>query len=115
MSKLHQHFNMCLNPYEQCLKLIYNCQEFNNAKTKSLPFFIIEEFKGWKVANRNKIEHLLTPELKIDAFKIISMQNMLCLTKIVVEVFEMDKNGDIFLNIIRCMIEKRKYKEVCVF
>jgi hypothetical protein len=113
INKLHQHFIVCENPYEQTVRLMYNCQEFNNAKSKSLPFFIIEEFKNWSTAYKNKIIHLLTPKLKIDVFKIISTQNTLNLTKLVVEVFEMAKEGEIFLDIIKCMIEKKRYKEAC--
>lgn len=112
VSKLHQYFNLCGNAYEQTLRLMYNCQDFNNAKSKTLPFFIIEEFKVWTVMYRNKISCFLTPQLKIEAFKVISMQNVLNLTKLVVEAYEMAKDGEIFIDIVKCMIEKQKYKEV---
>ncbi|XP_063920032.1 exonuclease mut-7 homolog isoform X2 [Zophobas morio] len=113
VSRLHQHFNMCTNPYEQTIRLMYNCQEFNSAKSKSLPFFIIEEFKNWSANCRNKFRHLLTPKLKIDVFKVISMQNSLNLIKLVVDGYEMAESGDIFLDVIKCMIERKKYKEAC--
>lgn len=103
---------MCENPYEHTIRLMYNCQEFNIAKSKSLPFFIIEEFKNWLGTNRTKVAHLLTPKLKIEVFKVISKQNVLNLTKLVVDVYEMAQDGELFFDIIKCMIEKKRYKEV---
>ncbi|XP_008191355.1 exonuclease mut-7 homolog [Tribolium castaneum] len=113
VNKLHQYFHLCENPYEHTIRLMYNCQEFNSAKSKSLPFFIIEEFKIWLSVHRNKVVHLLTPKLKIDVFKIISKQNAQNLTKLVVDVYEMAQDGEIFLDIIKCMIERKRYKEAC--
>lgn len=112
INKLHQYFSISENPYIQTLRLLYNCQEFHIAKSKTLPMFIIEEFKSWGIMSRNKIIHLLSPQLKIDAFKLVMKQNTLALTKLILEIFEMTQDSDIFLEIIRCMIEKRQYKEV---
>lgn len=64
--------------------------------------------------SRNKIIHLLNPQLKIDAFKLVMKQNTLALTKLILEIYEMTQDSDIFLDIIRCMIEKKQYKEVSV-
>ncbi|XP_044262424.1 exonuclease mut-7 homolog [Tribolium madens] len=113
VNKLHQYFHLCENPYEQTIRIMYNCQEFNSAKSKSLPFFIIEEFKTWLGVNRNKVVHFLTPKLKIDVFKIITKQNAQNLTRLVVDVYEMAQDGAIFVDIIKCMIERKKYKEAC--
>ncbi|KAJ8924964.1 hypothetical protein NQ315_001129 [Exocentrus adspersus] len=115
ISKLHQYFTISEHPYVDALRLLYNCQDFHNAKSKTLPLFIIEEFKLWSTASRNKIVHLLTPQLKIDAFKVVMKQNTLALTKLILEIFEMVQDGDIFLDIIKCMIDKKQYKEACQY
>ncbi|XP_018564099.1 exonuclease mut-7 homolog [Anoplophora glabripennis] len=115
INKLHQYFSILENPYVQSLRLLYNCQEFHIAKSKTLPMFIIEEFKCWTLMSRNKIVHLLNPQLKIDAFKVVMKQNTLTLTKLIFEIYEMTQDSDIFLDIIRCMIEKKQYKEACQY
>ncbi|KAJ8964085.1 hypothetical protein NQ314_005139 [Rhamnusium bicolor] len=96
------------------LKNMWNMQ-FHSAKSKTLPMFIVEEFKSWSTMSRNKIIHLLIPQLKIDALKLVMKQNTLALTKLILEIFEMAQDSDIFLDIIRCMIEKKQYKEACQF
>ncbi|CAG9770683.1 unnamed protein product [Ceutorhynchus assimilis] len=115
VSKLENYLNNCINPYEQILRLLYNCQDFYSVKNKSLPMFLIEEFKTWSKTNRNKILCLLTKDLKIDAFKIITKQNVQSLTRLVVEIFEMAQDGDIFLDTIQCLTEKKQYKEACQY
>lgn len=76
--------------------------------------FLIEEFKRWSITYRNKIGHLLTSDLKIDAFKIITKQNIQSVTKLIFEIFEMAQDGDIFIDSIHCFIEKKQYKEVSI-
>ncbi|KAG5887939.1 hypothetical protein JTB14_003034 [Gonioctena quinquepunctata] len=76
---------------------------------------IIEEFKNWSAASRNKIGHLLTFQLKIDAFKIAMKQNTLALTNMIFEVFELTRDSDRFLDVIRCMIQKKQFKEACQY
>lgn len=112
---INNYFNYVLNPYVETIKLLYNCQDFNNAKHKTLPFFIIEQFKKWSRMFRNNIIHLLTVDLKIDVFKIMSKQNSIALSKLIIETYEMDKNSEIFLEIIRCLVDKKKYKEACQY
>ncbi|CAG9831594.1 unnamed protein product [Diabrotica balteata] len=115
VSKLHIHFNNTDNPYTQVLRLLYNCQEFHNAKSKSLPMFIIEEFKIWSTMNRDNIKHLLVPQTKTDAFKLSLRQNTLALNKLLIDAFEMKQERDLFLSIIRCLIDKKQYKEACQY
>ncbi|VEN35646.1 unnamed protein product [Callosobruchus maculatus] len=115
ISKLHNYFAASANPFVDTLRLLYNCQDFHNAKAKTLPMFIIEEFKSWSTINANRISHLLTIELKIDVFKILLRQNSPTLTKLVVEVFRMVEDQDVFFNIIRCVNGRKKYKEACQY
>lgn len=112
INKLHQFFNTCYNPYVQVLRLVYNCQEFSNVKPKSLPHFIIDEFRNWAATNRNGIVHLLTPQVKLDAFKVISKQNSTILKSIVIECFELKQDNEMFLDSVKCLIEKKQYREV---
>lgn len=109
------YFSHVDNPYVHTLTLLYNCQDFHNAKSKTLPLFIMEEFKNWSGACRNNIVHLLTADVKIDAFKIISKQNSLALTKLVVEAYEMAQQSDVFCPIIKCYIDNKQYKEACQY
>lgn len=73
---------------------------------------LIEEFKNWSEANNQNLETLLTPQLQIDAFKLITKQNIQTVAKLIFEVFQMTKKGDLFLDSINCFIEKKQYKDV---
>ncbi|XP_019766981.1 exonuclease mut-7 homolog isoform X1 [Dendroctonus ponderosae] len=115
VSKLGNYFNQCSNPYESFLKILYNSQEFYNANKKSLPLLLIEEFGSFATINRNKIAHLLTGKLKIDAFKIITKQNVQSVTKMIIDIFEMVQDGALFVDNIQCLIQKKQYKEACQY
>ncbi|XP_056648131.1 exonuclease mut-7 homolog [Diorhabda sublineata] len=115
VSRLQKYFSSLENPYIEVLRLICNCQEFHNAKNKSLPMFIIEEFKIWSTMNRANIIHLLVPQIKIDAFKVSLRQNTQILIKIIIDVFEMRQEEELFLSIIRCLIDKKQFKEACQY
>ncbi|CAH1105749.1 unnamed protein product [Psylliodes chrysocephalus] len=115
VSKLHMYFHTSDNPYIQVLRLLCSCQEFYNAKSKTLPMFIIEEFKVWSAISRNNIIHLLTHQLKMDAFKISLRQNSSTLTKLIIEVFEFKEERELFLEMIKCLIDKKQYKEACQY
>lgn len=112
-SKLQNYFNSVENPYIEALRLLRNCQDFSNVKSKSLPLFIMEEFATWCSSSLNKA-HLLTQQLKLDAFKLISKQNALALIKLVVEAYNMDGEKELFLGVVHCMIEKKQYREVSI-
>lgn len=110
---LCQRFEVCVNPYEEALRLMYNSLDFKNAKPKSLSYLIMEEFKAWSHANRNKIYFLLNVDIKISAFNIVRQQSLFSLMKLVADIYEMSKDSDVFLDIIRHMIQEKQYKEVC--
>lgn len=116
---LHQHLDMVENAYEEALRLMYNCLDFKYAKSKSLSFMIMEEFKMWSLMSRNKIIHLLTIDVKISAFNIVRQQSQFGLMKLVADTYEMTTDCDIFLDIIKQMIAEKQYKEVrcsvCIF
>lgn len=75
--------------------------------------FIMEEFAAWSSSSDCKA-HLLTQQLKIDAFKLISKQNAQALLKLVLDSFKMTEEKDLFEGVVRCMIEKKQYKEVSI-
>lgn len=108
---LLRYYYKCDNPYEKTLQVLYNCQDFFNAKTKSLPFFIVKNLRNWKENHKN--EHLLTADLQIDAFKLTFKQNNIALTKLIFECYELKNNANIFLQLINCLISRRQYKEAC--
>lgn len=110
---LQQHFQICVNPYEQALRLMYNSVDFKHSKPKSLANYIMEEFAHWAKANRNNIKHLLNQPLKMTAFNIVRQQSVFSLMKLVAQTFEMAEDCDIFLGIINHMIQQKQYKEVC--
>lgn len=100
------------NPYEQVLRLMYSCNDFFNAKPKSLPFFIVEEFRSFKQEQKSRLNYFLTPDIKLTAYKLMLKQNVSSLTKYVAEVFEMVASNEIFINLVKCMIDKKQFKEV---
>lgn len=108
---LHNRFETSSNPYEEALRLMYNCLDFKNAKPKSLAFLVMDEFKTWSSC-RNETRHLLTTDLKISAFNIVRQQSLFSLTKLVAEIYEFSTDSDIFLSIIKHMIKEKDYKEV---
>lgn len=112
ISKLQNYFSSVENPYIEVLRLIRNCQEFYSAKSKTLPMFIMEEFATWCTSSSNSKVHLLTQQLKLDAFKLINKQNAQTLIKLVLDIFKMTEERDLFEGVVRCMIEKKQYKEV---
>lgn len=111
---LYQHLDLVENPYEEALKLMYNCLDFKYAKSKSLSFTIMEEFKVWSLMSRNKIIHLLTVDVKITAFNVVRQQSQFGLMKLVADTYEMITDCDIFLDIVKQMIRDKQYKEVRV-
>ncbi|XP_066138244.1 exonuclease mut-7 homolog [Euwallacea fornicatus] len=115
VSKLENFLNTSTNPYILFLKLLFNCPDFYSIKSKSLPMFLIEEFRRFVHKYRSNISSLLTPELKVDAFKIVVKQNTLSVIKLTVEVFEMAVDREAFLSSIRCLISKKQYKEACQY
>lgn len=112
-SKLQNYFNSVENPYIEVIRLVRNCQDFYSAKSKTLPIFIMEEFATWCSLSNSHL-HLLTSQLKLDVFKLITKQNALGLTKLVMETFKMKEETSLFEEVIMCMIEKKQYKEVSV-
>lgn len=112
---LHQHFEYCSNPYEQALRLTYNCLDFKDAKPKTLAYLIMEEFSDWLNNVNNKISHLLTIQIKISAFNVVRQQRSFVLMKLVSSVYKMVEDCDIFLECINVMITQKQYKEVSAF
>lgn len=119
---IYQHFDTCTNPYEEALRLMYNCLDFKNAKPKSLCYLIMEEYKVWVERRKPDVHRLLTRDVKTSAFNIVRQQSLFALMKLVAEIYEMAKDSDLFLDIIKHMIQKKQYKEVnsvcvheCVF
>ncbi|KAF5282251.1 hypothetical protein FQR65_LT14383 [Abscondita terminalis] len=108
---LHQHFDQCDNPYEQALRLTYNCLDFKDAKPKSLAYLIMEQFGEWKNSMNRNINSLLTIHIKISAFNAVRQQRSFELMKLVALVYEVAEDCDIFLECISCMISEKQYKE----
>lgn len=105
-------FEQAANPYEETLRIVYNCPDFKYAKQKSLAIFVIDEFKKWCQRVRSEIIHLLTGDVKLSAFNVVRQQNNFSMMKLVAEVYEMLEDCDIFFDIIQCMIQQKQYKEV---
>lgn len=111
VTTLHNRFESVPNPYEEALRLMYNCLDFKNAKPKSLAFLIMDEFRIW-VSDKIHIRYLLTHEMKLSAFNVVRQQNLFAVMKLVAKVYEFNTDSDIFLNIIKHMINNKDYKEV---
>ncbi|KAK4873175.1 hypothetical protein RN001_015204 [Aquatica leii] len=111
INMLHQHLDQCDNPYEQALRLTYNCLDFKDAKPKSLAYLIMEQFGEWKNSTDKDINQLLTVHIKISAFNTVRQQRSFELMKLVAMVYEVAEDCDIFLECINCMISEKQYKE----
>lgn len=73
--------------------------------------FLIEAFNQYIKKTMTSEQSLLSPDLKSDAFKIITQQNTQAATKAVIKIFQMEQDPQLFWSSIFCLIEKKKYKE----
>lgn len=73
--------------------------------------FLIETFNQYNKKYLRGDSSLLSPDLKTNAFKIITQQNSQAATKAVIEIFQMEQDPQLFCSSIYCLVEKKKYKE----
>ncbi|KAB0792502.1 hypothetical protein PPYR_14461 [Photinus pyralis] len=111
VNMLHQHFDECDNPFEQALRLCYNCLDFKDAKPKTLAHLIMEQFGDWKARTKRDVGYLLSIDIKISAFNVVRRQRSFILMKLVTSIYEMVNDCDIFLECIYRMISEKQYKE----
>ncbi|XP_052128325.1 exonuclease mut-7 homolog [Frankliniella occidentalis] len=103
----------CDNPYASALQIIADCEDLLHNRTNTLASFVIEEFCGWARAHEREICHKLTPQLKYDAFCLITMQKNYALTKLIIDVLKMPADKMLFVGNIKDFVLAKKYKEAC--
>ncbi|KAK3927247.1 Exonuclease mut-7-like protein [Frankliniella fusca] len=103
----------CDNPYASALQIIAECEDLLHNRTNTLASFVIEEFCAWAKIHENDISHKLTPELKYDAFCLITLQKNHALTKLIIDVLKMPSDKMLFVDNIKDFVLAKKYKEAC--
>lgn len=101
------------NPYAFALQVVTECEDLFHNKANTLAAFVIEEFCTWARTREQQIKHNLTPQLKYDAFCLITMQRNGTLIKHVIDTFKMQDDNVLFLEKIKDFIATKKYKEAC--
>lgn len=126
------------NPYKVAMQIVSECEDLFHNKSNTLsslgkevmikicalvlfrnlflifelPVVVIEEFCAWAKPREDKIEHNLTPQLKYDAFCLITMQKNSALTKMIIQTFKMPQDKMLFVEKIKDFVKTKKYKEV---
>lgn len=74
---------------------------------------VTEEFQKWIKFNEHEYEHVLTDELKIQAFKMIT-EKKICFNTIhkIINIFSCNTCLELMEELIRETIKKKGYKEV---
>jgi len=76
---------------------------------------VTEEFYKWIKYNESEYEHVLTEELKIQAFKMV-LEKKISLNTIntIVKIFKCNTHLDCMEELIRESIKQKKFKEVII-
>lgn len=87
------------------------CGPFYKQKTeKSLAFFIMNAFSKW--IESSELSHMLTNDIKKDAFDLIKKQTNFRLTALVVKTYKITDLKELFLDYIKSLLEKGNYVQV---
>ncbi|XP_071097529.1 exonuclease mut-7 homolog [Haliotis cracherodii] len=110
---LTRHFGVASNPYSVCIYMIERCRDFYTGKTTTLSFYIMKEFERWTRHTKNKMDDLLTQDIRFHAFLMATERHM-TLFDMAVKAFKLRHIGnDYFLPEIKKFLEKGKHKEAC--
>ncbi|KAI4495687.1 hypothetical protein M0802_008522 [Mischocyttarus mexicanus] len=113
---LFDYFDTAPNPYLSTLRILVNVPDFKQAKAGStLSFTVIEEFSNWLVLQKDNFKECLVPDLKIAAFKLLSLHKNMQLVKMVSNIYEFSEHQELFLLMIKNMVNKKKYKEAAQY
>ncbi|VVC33796.1 Ribonuclease H-like domain,3'-5' exonuclease domain,Mut7-C RNAse domain [Cinara cedri] len=109
-------FETSINPYVSLLKLIHAISEDRvKGKASTLVHAITDEFYKWiKFKDSVHYEHILTDELKIEAFK-MTLNKRICpkTMNTIVKIFKCNMCLDIMEGLIRESIKQKQFKEAC--
>ncbi|CAK9829011.1 Exonuclease mut-7 homolog [Anthophora retusa] len=113
---LIDYFERLPNPYLGTLQLFVNTGDFKHMKANSsLAFTVIEEFAKWVEPRKETYKNFLAVDLKLAAFQLIIKQNNMKFIKMVAVTYDLIEHKEEFLNIIKQMIEEKKYKEAAQY
>ncbi|KAK0079127.1 hypothetical protein PV325_001691 [Microctonus aethiopoides] len=113
---LYDYFDTAPNPYLSTLRILVNSADFTNVKPKaSIAMTIVEDFQKWLPDNKDTYKDCLVPDLKMAAFKLLTRQKNLHLMKLVAGTYEFQSDKEIFLPLLKTMLNEKKYKEVAQY
>lgn len=107
-SQLHHFFSSIEDPYFVLLAVIVNCNEYKDCKPKTLPYYIVEEFKLW---SREGNKRNCAQRSKMIAFCIGTQQKNQQFMNLIIETYEIVTENVKILPLIQNMIKQGHYKE----
>ncbi|XP_069688373.1 exonuclease mut-7 homolog isoform X2 [Periplaneta americana] len=110
---LHEYFASAPNPYAASLHIMRNCEESHQSKPTSLSFAVMEEFARWISNKQTELSHLLTADIKLEAFNVATLQRNHSLSKIMYNVYQLASDRELFIPSIEEMVSRKQYKEAC--
>lgn len=87
------------------------CGDFYSGKQNSRAYYIMVGFEKWIKENPNVV-HLLSKDIKFDAFDLVIRQKNQSLINLVAKIYKMVEDKEIFINPLMDLIALSKYKEV---
>ncbi|XP_017880434.1 exonuclease mut-7 homolog [Ceratina calcarata] len=114
--KLTDFFERACNPYLSTLQVLVNTSDFKYIKTNSsLGFTVVTEFDKWLEPNKEMYKEFLVLDLKIATFRLIIKQRNIEFIKVVAATYELAEDKEEFINIIKDIIQEKKYKEAAQY
>lgn len=99
-------------PFRSALYLTQSSPDFYQNKNNSLALFILRRYKQWRLVGDNELRVGDIPdEFKTEAFSALVSQKNSNLIDLGFEVFRFNESRDLFVDRIRELIWKKKYKE----
>ena len=75
---------------------------------------MMEEFSRWVADKQHFVRHVLTPNVKCDAFNLALEQRNNSLTKLIFNVYDLVSDKELFVQPLKEMASRKLYKEVCI-
>lgn len=110
---LQHHFESVGNPYESALILVRLSPDYNLSRPNGLSFTVIEQFSNWIRFRNINYAHCLKESTKHEAFQVASRQRSKNISKVIVDVYQLKQEKNLFIKPLYDMLQLHMYKEVC--
>ncbi|XP_050424575.1 exonuclease mut-7 homolog [Adelges cooleyi] len=112
---LQNYFESSQNPYVSLLKLVnIILGDRIKGKATTISHTIFEEYYNWIKHKENNYTHILTDNLKSQAYKLV-LDKQMCLNtmNVMIKIFKCNMSLDLMTELIGETIRQQKFKEAC--